>query len=258
MVKEDTAVVRANAANFAKYLQSKEVTALRAALKGAPSEITQLMSVYDVDLDARQKIVNNLRAQEAEQQLELMRFAEESGTDVEYSKDLSKAENKLLATQTRLAKLEQAIIKTSDAKRKEALKQQTHEWPVSRLLDLTKELESQIKDLTTDTAVKISELERTIRLHYGNIKYGPFIANLRQQLVDLDGARIIAEAEIKKLTKQGRGQTEMPALQMLYNDLVVLDNKARIIPRVIAYTQARQAMFLEVLRFWKLIRTTPK
>jgi hypothetical protein len=241
--KEDTAVVRANAANFAKYLQSKEVTALRAALKGAPSEITQLMSVYDVDLDARQKIVNNLRAQEAEQQIELMRFAEESGTDVEYSKDLSKAENKLLATQTRLAKLEQAITKANDAKRKEALKQQTHEWPISRLLDLTKELESQIKDLTTDTAVKISELERTIRLHYGNIKYGPFIANLRQQLVDLDGARIIAEAEIEKLTKQGRGQTEMPALQMLYNDLVVLDNKARIIPRVIAYTQARQAMF---------------
>lgn len=241
--KEDTAVVRANAANFAKYLQSKEITALRAALKGAPSEITQLMSVYDVDLDARQKIVNNLRAQEAEQQLELMRFAEESGTDVEYSKDLSKAENKLLATQTRLAKLEQAITKASDAKRKEAVKQQTHEWPISRLLDLTKELESQIKDLTTDTAVKISELERTIRLHYGNIKYGPFIANLRQQLIDLDGARIIAEAEIEKLTKQGRGQTEMPALQMLYNDLVVLDNKARIIPRVIAYTQARQAMF---------------
>ena len=241
--KEDTAVVRANAANFAKYLQSKEVTALRAALKGAPSEITQLMSVYDVDLDARQKIVNNLRAQEAEQQLELMRFAEESGTDVEYSKDLSKAENKLLATQTRLAKLEQAITKASDAKRKEALKQQTHEWPISRLLNLTKELESQIKDLTTNTAVKIAELERTIRLHYGNIKYGPFIANLRQQLIDLDGARIIAEAEIEKLTKQGRGQTEMPALQMLYNDLVVLDNKARIIPRVIAYTQARQAMF---------------
>lgn len=241
--KEDTAVVRANAANFAKYLQSKEVTALRAALKEAPSEIAQLMSVYDVDLDARQKIVNNLRAQEAKQQIELIRFAEESGTDVEYSKDLSKAENKLLATQTRLAKLEQAIVKTSDAKRKEALKQQTHEWPVSRLLDLTKELESQIKDLTTDTAVKISELERTIRLHYGNIKYGPFIAYLRQQLVDLDGARIIAEAEIEKLTKQGRGQTEMPALQMLYNDLVVLDNKARIIPRVIEYTQARQAMF---------------
>lgn len=241
--KEDTAVVRANAANFAKYLQSKEVTALRAALKETPSEIAQLMSVYDVDLDARQKIVNNLRAQEAEQQIELIRFAEESGTDVEYSKDLSKAENKLLATQTRLAKLEQAIVKTSDAKRKEALKQQTHEWPVSRLLDLTKELESQIKDLTTDTAVKISELERTIRLHYGNIKYGPFIAYLRQQLVDLDGARIIAQAEIEKLTKQGRGQTEMPALQMLYNDLVVLDNKARIIPRVIEYTQARQAMF---------------
>jgi hypothetical protein len=241
--KEDTAVVRANAANFAKYLQSKEVTALRAALKGAPSEITQLMSVYDVDLDARQKIVNNLRAQEAEQQLELMRFAEESGTDAEYSKELSNLENKLLATQTRLAKLEQAIAKASDAKRKEALKQQTYLFPLSRLLDLTKELESQIKDLTTDTAVKISELERTIRLHYGNIKYGPFIANLRQQLVDLDGARIIAEAEIEKLTKQGRGQTEMPALQMLYNDLVVLDNKARIIPRVIEYTQARQAMF---------------
>ena len=241
--KEDTAVVRANAANFAKYLQSKEVTALRAALKEAPSEITQLMSVYDVDLDARQKIVSNLRAQEAEQQLELMRFAEESGTDVEYSKELSNLENKLLATQTRLAKLEQAIAKASDAKRKEALKQQTYLFPLSRLLDLTKELESQIKDLTTDTAVKISELERTIRLHYGNIKYGPFIANLRQQLVDLDGARIIAEAEIEKLTKQGRGQTEMPALQMLYNDLVVLDNKARIIPRVIEYTQARQAMF---------------
>lgn len=241
--KEDTAVVRANAANFAKYLQSKEVTALRAALKEAPSEITQLMSVYDVDLDARQKIVNNLRAQEVEQQLELMRFAEESGTDAEYSKELSNLENKLLATQTRLAKLEQAIAKASDAKRKEALKQQTYLFPLSRLLDLTKELESQIKDLTTDTAVKISELERTIRLHYGNIKYGPFTANLRQQLVDLDGARIIAEAEIEKLTKQGRGQTEMPALQMLYNDLVVLDNKARIIPRVIEYTQARQAMF---------------
>lgn len=241
--KEDTAVVRANAANFAKYLQSKEVAKLRVALKEAPSEITQLMSVYDVDLDARQKIVNNLRAQEAEQQIELMRFAEESGTDVEYNKELSKLENKLLATQTRLAKLEQLMLKAADDKRKAELKQQTHEWPLSRLLDLTKELEGQIRDLTTDTAVKISELERTIRLHYGNIKYGPFIAHLRQQLVELDGARIIAEAEIEKLTKQGRGQTEMPALQMLYNDLVVLDNKARIIPRVIEYTQARQAMF---------------
>lgn len=236
-------VVRANAANFAKYLQSKEVNAIRAALKGPPSEITQLMSVYDVDLDARQKIVNNLRAQEAEQQLELMRFAEESGTDVKYSKELSNLENKLLATQTRLAKLEQAIAKASDAKRKEALKQQTHEWPVSRLLNLTKELKGQIKDLTINTVIKVAELERTIRAHYGNIKYGPFIANLRQQLVDIDGARIIAEAEIEKLHKQGRGQTEMPALQTLYNDLVVLDNKARIIPRVIEYTQARQAMF---------------
>ena len=48
-------------------------------------------------------------------------------------------------------------------KRKAELKQQTHEWPLSRLLDLTKELEGQIRDLTTDTAVKISELERTIR-----------------------------------------------------------------------------------------------
>ena len=190
-----------------------------------------------------QKIVNNLRAQEAEQQIELMRFAEESGTDVEYNKELSKLENKLLATQTRLAKLEQLMLKAADDKRKAELKQQTHEWPISRLLDLTKELEGQIRDLTTDTAVKISELERTIRLHYGNIKYGPFIAHLRQQLVEFDGARIIAEAEIEKLTKQGRGQTEMPALQMLYNDLVVLDNKARIIPRVIEYTQARQAMF---------------
>ena len=244
--EEDVAVVRANATNFAKYLKSNEVAKLRAALKGAPSEITELLSVYDVDLDARQKLVNTLRAQEAEQQLELleaMRFAEESGTDVEHDTTLSKQTDKLLATQTRLAKLEQLMAKAADDKRKAALKQQTHLFPLSRLLTLASELKTQIKDLTSDTAVKIAELERMIRLHYGEIKYGPFIANLRQQIVELDGARVLAEAEIEKLNKQGRGQTEMPALQMLYNDLVVLDNKANLFSRVIEYAQMQQAMF---------------
>lgn len=244
--KEDTAVVRANAANFAKYLKSNEVAKLRAALKGAPSEITQLMSVYDVDLDARQKLVNILRAQEAEQQqdlFDLIRFAEESGTDVNYDTTLAKQKEKLLATQTRLAKLEQLMAKAADDKRKAALKQQTHLFPLSRLLTLASELKTQIKDLTSDTAVKIAELERMIRLHYGEIKYGPFIANLRQQIIEIDGARVLAEAEIEKLNKQGRGQTEMPALQMLYNDLVVLDNKANLFSRVIEYAQMQQAMF---------------
>ena len=244
--EEDVAVIRANATNFAKYLKSNEVAKLRAALKGAPSEITDLLSVYDVDLDARQKLVNTLRAQEAEQQqdlFDLIRFAEESGTDVNYDTTLAKQKDKLLATQTRLAKLEQLMAKAADDKRKAALKQQTHLFPLSRLLTLASELKTQIKDLTSDTAVKIAELERMIRLHYGEIKYGPFIANMRQKIVELDGARVLAKAEIEKLTKQGRGQTEMPALQMLYNDLVVLDNKANLFSRVIEYAQMQQAMF---------------
>jgi len=239
--KEDIATVRANFTNFAKYLQSKEVQALRQALRE--------VEVNDVDLDLRKKIVDTLRAQEVEQQLDLIRFAEEAGVDVEYSKDLSRAEDRLLATQTRLANVEKTIANAAKEKR-EKQKKQTRAWPLVTLMTVTKDLQGQIKDLTTSTAENMAELEKLIRAEYGRIKYDEIINNLDAQIKDALFWRDKAKQQLDKINKTLRGQTEIPAVQLFYNDVVILGRKAEALQNEIELARAKQNLFFNEKSFF--------
>jgi hypothetical protein len=243
--KEDIAVVRANFNNFAKYLKSKEVQALRQALRKIEDlpRVTTGLLIHDVDLDLRKKIVDTLRAQEAEQQLDLIRFAEEAGVDVAYNKDLSRAEDRLLATQTRLANVEKTIANAVKEKRKKQ-KEPTRAWPLATLMSVTKDLEGQIKDLTTSTAENMAELEKLIRAEYGRIKYDEIVNKLDAHMKDALFWRDKAKQQLDKINKRFRGQTEVPATQIMYNDVVILGRIAEVLRNKIELERAKQNLFL--------------
>lgn len=245
--KEDIAIVRNNFKNFAKFLKSKEVNTIktREQLRKVSAE-AKLMSVYDTDLDARQKIVEALRLQEAQDELDLLRFSEEAGVDVNdllTNRDYSRAQDRLLETQTRLAKIEQLIADANKAKRIAAQKGQTREWPLGRLLTLTSELKGEIADLKYNTVKKMTELETEIRAYYGRQQRLETVNELKAELKNIRFWRDKAKEQLNKITTALRGQTEVPAVQMLYNDVVVLGNKAKTLIRGIALARAKEKLF---------------
>jgi hypothetical protein len=225
----DLGVIRASAANFQKFLGSKQVAALRALLPQVRKEVRKIARTQGptVDPDFYRTRIDALEKRIAEAKEELEDVGEASWESIMQTRavlpeEVRQAKQKLYALMQEQNALEMAEQEAADEARKQNISGTRGPYEAAQAEDKARKLKDQIRSKETNILETLRDLTAQIRAQRGQAIYGPLIQRFEQQ-VPIFEARL---AELKAAMPEDARMS--PEFDELFNEAAELEQEIKV------------------------------